>query len=107
MLTKTPFSYRIIIAEQKNNDVAFSKGQLYNTAAKYAIETYGNVDCIVLHDIDIIPMVEDGSLDYRCRIMPWHLSKRLYIQKQSWDRGLLSISNWRCSFIKTKSLYNS
>lgn len=46
------------------------------------MKSYSNVDCIVLHDVDLVPtftnrlMVEKG--DYRCQDMPFHMSNAVY-----------------------------
>lgn len=46
------------------------------------MKSYSSVDCIVLHDVDLVPtfpnrlMVEKG--DYRCRDMPFHMSNVVY-----------------------------
>ena len=83
---KHAFTYRIVVAEQVNleRSAGFNKGRLYNAAVKYVIDTAANeeaVDCIVLHDVDLIPAEASESLgergDYRCRPMPWHLSQKV------------------------------
>ena len=81
---KYKFNYRIIVAEQeiKQNDL-FNKGRLINRAVKYALDSFKHIDCLVIHDVDLVPsnnqefiLKEKG--DYRCRQMPWHLSNEVY-----------------------------
>jgi hypothetical protein len=87
------FKYRIIVAEQWNNDTKFNKGRLYNTAVDWILEyqrkSNETVDCIVLHDVDLIPSSHSSYLgergDYRCRDMPWHLSRKVYFMNNEHD----------------------
>lgn len=90
---KHQFVYRIIVAEQYIDEtqemidhVKFNKGQIYNAAIKHVLNKYRDIDCIVLHDVDIIPIVNDSSIDYRCKYMPVHLTNRVFIIKSKWDR---------------------
>jgi hypothetical protein len=79
------FSYQILVVEQVFLNNNFNKGRLFNAAVRHIIErqkiTKITVDCIVLHDIDILPasafrvLTERG--DYRCQSMPWHLSRKI------------------------------
>jgi hypothetical protein len=79
------FRYRIMVVEQISNQTYLNKGRLFNTAVKYIIEnqriTNDTVDCIVLHDVDLIPANHSGYMgeggDYRCRHMPWHMGHRI------------------------------
>jgi hypothetical protein len=88
------FKYRIIVAMQANNDsTLFNKGRLYNTAVNWILEHQRarneTVDCIVLHDVDLIPARHSAFLgergDYRCRDMPWHLSRKVYLMNSERD----------------------
>jgi hypothetical protein len=49
-----------------------------------------NIDCIVLHDVDLVPSASEASLgdlvDYRCRQMPWHMTNRVLLLKSSRER---------------------
>jgi len=84
---KAQFSYTIIVAEQQQNTQLFNKGQIINTAVKFAIDKYKErLDCIVIHDVDLVPLLNDSSIDYRCKLMPNHLSNRVFIMKNKWDR---------------------
>lgn len=79
------------MAEQANfNSKNFNKGQLFNMAFKYVTDTYKNIDCVVLHDVDLIPVVNatfmDEATDYRCRIMPWHLSRKVFLLETQSER---------------------
>jgi hypothetical protein len=80
------FKYKIVVVEQLRTQTGmFNKGRLYNSAVKYIIDQQPLeeeiVDCIVLHDVDLIPSADSFMLgeygDYRCRQMPWHLSQKV------------------------------
>jgi hypothetical protein len=76
---KYKFIYRILIVEQViiNNSILFNKGRLINAAVKYVLKNYKQTDCIILHDVDLIPNDLEKN-DYRCRQMPWHLSNKVH-----------------------------
>jgi hypothetical protein len=80
---KYKFKYRILVVEQQmKGDNYFNKGRLINTAFKYSMENFKNIDCLIIHDVDIIPSYDHVLLkesgDYRCNIMPKHLSLRVF-----------------------------
>jgi len=81
---KYKFKYRIVVAEQlmSIHQRNFNKGRLINTAFKYIYENFKQVDCVVIHDVDIIPMYDYSIIeqigDYRCKQMPWHLSLKVF-----------------------------
>lgn len=79
------FKYQILVGEQLNNSSKFNKGQVINTLVKYALDTFSSIDCLILHDVDIIPL-ENVTIDYRCRQMPYHLTRKLFIIKQNEER---------------------
>ena len=86
---RRPFKYRIVVAEQVQKpgrtQVLFNKGRILNTAIKYAMDTFEHIDCIVIHDVDILPLWDSymtrDYADYRCNIMPVHLTKRVLLMK--------------------------
>lgn len=82
------FKYKIVVAEQVNSK-SFNKGRLFNTAVQYVIDSGEYVDCVVLHDVDMIPSNSGHVLgqrgDYRCRHMPWHLSRKVYLEQKQTD----------------------
>ena len=84
------FKYQIVVVEQVNQDVLFNKGRLINRGVKYIIDTYKDVDCIVIHDVDLIPSHDSSVLkengDYRCRQMPWHMSNQVYLMSNKQSR---------------------
>lgn len=84
------FSYRILVVEQIDMDSQFNKGRLINSAVKQIIESRENADCIVIHDVDLVPSADDNELgesgDYRCRKMPWHLSRKVFNLKMNQER---------------------
>ena len=81
---KYKFKYRIIVAEQlmSAHKRIFNKGRLINTAFNYIYENFKQVDCVVIHDVDILPMHDNSVIneigDYRCKQMPWHLSLKVF-----------------------------
>jgi hypothetical protein len=89
MRVQYQFTYKIVVVEQLsgggNETGSFNKGRLYNIAVKYVIDQQAVedevVDCVVLHDVDLVPSVDGAFLgefgDYRCRIMPWHMSRQV------------------------------
>lgn len=88
-----PFKYRIVLAEQVDMHSKFNKGRIINSAVKYVIDNFNQqdlIDCIVIHDVDLIPSESSGKLgamgDYRCRKMPWHLSKKVYNMRTKEER---------------------
>ncbi len=81
---KHQFKYRILVVKQNNELNGFNKGRLYNAAVNFLVKHYSKdeiFDCMVLHDIDLIPSAHSDYLkqlgDYRCRIMPNHLSRKV------------------------------
>jgi hypothetical protein len=80
------FTYKIVVVEQLAHErTLFNKGRLYNAAAKFlidqAVHEHEQIDCIVLHDVDLAPSADPKVLgeygDYRCRQWPWHLSRQV------------------------------
>ena len=101
-LQRQYIQYRIVVAEQFNSKEKFNKGRLYNAAYKFIEETYDidqsgeksnfipesrskyeeikfnnnkvklKVNCIVMHDVDLIP--ESDLNLYKCQESPRHLS---------------------------------
>jgi hypothetical protein len=75
------------VVEQLGNHTQLNKGRLFNAAVRHIVDTQRataaatneTVDCIVLHDVDLIPRRHSRLMgkvgDYRCRHMPWHLSR--------------------------------
>jgi hypothetical protein len=88
------FVYKILVVEQMNTFIGFNKGRLFNTAFNYLVDSQKpgetRIDCIVLHDVDLIPSNSSEHLgergDYRCRQMPWHLSRKIRRQIQRTDQ---------------------
>jgi hypothetical protein len=91
---KYQFAYKILVVEQVNTFIGFNKGRLFNAAVKFIGDSQRTsterIDCIVLHDVDLIPSNSSESLgergDYRCRKMPWHLSRKIRRQIQKTDQ---------------------
>ena len=67
--------YRIFVAEQANSNDPFNKGRLYNKAFKYIKDNYPNVNCFIMHDVDLIPESDYNlyECDHQANI-PRHLS---------------------------------
>jgi len=89
---KYKFSYRIVVAEQDMNvNNLFNKGRLINTAVRYVLKNLENIDCLIVHDVDLIPSDDPEFIlrekgDYRCRQMPWHMSNEVYSMKKKESR---------------------
>ena len=47
--------YTVLIAEQVEPKNKFGKGQLYNAAVKWYVDTLGMPSRIILHDVDLLP----------------------------------------------------
>jgi hypothetical protein len=81
--------YRIVVAEQVNTNDPFNKGRLYNAAIKHMQKLYRKIDCLLLHDVDLVP--ESDLNFYECdnlEYAPRHLS--MYIRKEFSDFSLSS-----------------
>jgi len=83
------FKYKIVVGEQIGVD-KFNKGRLINRMADYVFDLHKDVDCIVIHDVDLIPTFDPKILkdrgDYRCRQMPWHMSNEVFLMSTSKSR---------------------
>jgi len=78
------FNYRIIVVEQDMKKKSlFNKGRLINRAVRYALENIKNIDCLVIHDVDLVPSEDSLQLDqrgdYRCKQMPFHMTNQVYL----------------------------
>lgn len=75
LLQKQKLSYCILVSEQYDQG-KFNKGLLMNSAFKEA-KSLINFDCIVLHDVDMLP--ENDKNMYKCSNydMPVHLSPKI------------------------------
>lgn len=84
------FSYKILVVEQIDMESKFNKGRLINSAVKFVINSKEKADCIVIHDVDLVPSADGNVLgdkgDYRCRKMPWHLSRKVFNLKMNNER---------------------
>lgn len=64
--------YRIFVVEQSDSS-PFNRGKLFNIGSKYA--THFGFPCLVLHDVDLIPM-NLGNV-FACSNEPRHMSSSL------------------------------
>lgn len=84
------FSYKILVVEQTDMESKFNKGRLINSAVKFVINSREKADCVVIHDVDLVPTADGNDLadkgDYRCRKMPWHLSRKVLNLKMNNER---------------------
>jgi len=85
------FNYRIIVVEQDMKKTSlFNKGRLINRAVKYALDNIKQIDCLVLHDVDLVPSEDSVQLiqqgDYRCRQMPFHMTNQVYLNSKKESR---------------------
>ncbi|CAH0589188.1 unnamed protein product [Chrysodeixis includens] len=70
LLKKQQLEYRIFVVEQYG-DEKFNKGTLYNIAFLES-QRFGSWDCLIFHDVDLIP--EDERISYSCQDNPTHMS---------------------------------
>ncbi|XP_026744790.1 beta-1,4-galactosyltransferase 4-like isoform X3 [Trichoplusia ni] len=70
LLQKQLLEYRIFVVEQYGNE-KFNKGTLYNIAFLES-QRFGSWDCLIFHDVDLIP--EDERISYSCQENPTHMS---------------------------------
>lgn len=71
-LQRQLLDYRIFVVEPKIQDnTSFNKGRVMNSAYLEAIKV-DNYDCIIFHDVDLLP--EDERNIYSCSSRPKHLS---------------------------------
>ena len=85
--------YLILVAEQANYNDPFNKGRLYNTAYRYIIDNYKNANCMVLHDVDLVPE-SDFNL-YECDnydLSPRHLSVNIRKDENNFDIDAYKVS---------------
>ncbi|XP_026735967.1 beta-1,4-N-acetylgalactosaminyltransferase bre-4-like isoform X1 [Trichoplusia ni] len=69
-LKKQLLEYRIFVIEQYGIE-QFNKGTLYNIAFLES-QRFGSWDCLIFHDVDLIP--EDERISYTCMKYPTHMS---------------------------------
>ncbi|XP_022823100.1 beta-1,4-galactosyltransferase 4-like [Spodoptera litura] len=69
-LKKQLLEYRIFVIEQFGTE-KFNKGTLYNIAY-LETQLFGTWDCLIFHDVDLIP--EDERIPYTCSNHPIHLA---------------------------------
>nr|XP_049706718.1 beta-1,4-N-acetylgalactosaminyltransferase bre-4-like [Helicoverpa armigera] len=70
LLKKQLLEYRIFVVEQHGTE-KFNKGSLYNIAF-LETQRFGSWDCLVFHDVDLIP--EHEGIPYSCNQHPTHMS---------------------------------
>ncbi|XP_047032290.1 beta-1,4-N-acetylgalactosaminyltransferase bre-4-like [Helicoverpa zea] len=70
LLKKQLLEYRIFVIEQHGTE-KFNKGSLYNIAF-LETQRFGSWDCLVFHDVDLIP--EHEGIPYSCNQHPTHMS---------------------------------
>ncbi|CAH0589186.1 unnamed protein product [Chrysodeixis includens] len=70
ILKKQLLEYRIFVIEQFGIE-QFNKGTLYNIAFLES-QRFGSWDCLIFHDVDLIP--EDERISYTCMQYPTHMS---------------------------------
>nr|XP_049707159.1 beta-1,4-N-acetylgalactosaminyltransferase bre-4-like [Helicoverpa armigera] len=70
LLKKQGLQYRIFVIEQYGTE-KFNKGSLYNIAF-LETQRFGSWDCLVFHDVDLIP--EHEGIPYSCNQHPTHMS---------------------------------
>lgn len=73
-LQRQNLSYSIFVIEQIQG-YTFNKGKLINTGYKEAIKANANTDCIIIHDVDLLPL--DARNIYSCGPNPRHLTANI------------------------------
>lgn len=71
-LQKQNIHYKIFVVEQ-NNTLPFNRAEMMNYGVKIAIDS--NFPCLILHDVDLIPL-STGNI-YGCSHRPRHMSSSL------------------------------
>jgi hypothetical protein len=73
-LARQMIDYRIFVIEpfSNNSTTKFNRGLLYNIGFSEIIKLDSSIDCIVLHDVDLLP--ENDKNLYTCSKNPRHLS---------------------------------
>ncbi|ODN03596.1 Beta-1,4-galactosyltransferase 2, partial [Orchesella cincta] len=71
MLRRQQMSYQIFVAEQYGN-YTFNKGALMNAAFLLAMNYSRSFDCVIFHDVDLLPETDRNI--YGCANSPTHLS---------------------------------
>ncbi|XP_075980533.1 beta-1,4-galactosyltransferase 4-like [Anticarsia gemmatalis] len=70
LLKKLLLEYRIFVFEQYGTE-KWNKGRLYNIAYLES-QRFGTWDCLIFHDVDLIP--EDERILYNCSRNPLHMA---------------------------------
>ena len=55
----------------------FNRAKLLNVGYKEAMKHYNRYDCVMLHDVDLLP--ENEQLIYTCADQPKHMSAAINI----------------------------
>ncbi|XP_018495191.1 beta-1,4-galactosyltransferase 2-like [Galendromus occidentalis] len=71
ILQRQLLDYKVFVVEQFGNDT-FNKGVLLNAGAREALQDSKDYECLVFHDVDLIP--EDDRNLYSCPTLPRHMS---------------------------------
>ncbi|CAL8102810.1 unnamed protein product [Orchesella dallaii] len=71
MLRRQEMSYQVFVAEQFGN-YTFNKGALMNAAFLLAMNYSRSFDCVIFHDVDLLPETDRNI--YGCANSPTHLS---------------------------------
>ena len=73
--------YKVYVVNQTGTEL-FNKGALYNVAFLHALEERDDWECLILHDVDLLPEVAGNP--YTCSTQPKHMSVgRSMINKNS------------------------
>ena len=73
ILQRQMLDYRIYVVEPDNDiSIPFNKGSLYNSGFLTAMSDDPEINCIILHDVDLLP--ENDTIMYTCNKYPKHLS---------------------------------
>ena len=63
VLQRQQLDYRIMVVEQSSNE-DFNRAALMNVGYVETVKNFGHYDCLVFHDVDLLP--EDDRNAYTC-----------------------------------------
>ena len=73
--------YKVYVVNQTGTEL-FNKGALYNVAVIHALKERDNWECLILHDVDLLPEV--ASNPYQCSRQPKHMSVGMFLHYYSY-----------------------
>lgn len=71
MLQSQQIDFKMVVVEQRGNG-SYNKGRLFNAGFEFVMALDPKVDCVILHDVDLLPLGYD--VPYRCSSLPVHMA---------------------------------